>query len=140
MILNALIISLIVWFIKATTWKGHIFEKVDDFIQFLLTPRAWYELTVLEIDSSQIERKPRKIYMPIIGCNLCMTPWWGFAIYTLAHFEHIPGFEVYTFWRIVFTLFIAGGFSAILMVFGKLGTDIDRAQKSIDEINKNSYI
>lgn len=58
MIVNALTISLIVLFIHATTWEGHIFEGVKK----LIKPEG-------------------KLYKPIYGCPICMTPWWGSAMY-----------------------------------------------------------
>jgi hypothetical protein len=68
MIATALIISLIVLFLHATTWDGHIFEGIKKVI------------------------KPvGKIYKPIYGCPICMTPWWGSIIYLLffkVGFEH----------------------------------------------------
>lgn len=126
MIENAIILAVIVFFIKATTWKGHIFEQVDTFFQIVLTKDNWRS------GSGPNKKNPMKIYKPIIGCNLCMTPWWGFAIYTLGHYKHIPGFEVYEFWRIIFTLFIAGGFAAVLLLLNKL-------VQNIKELSENSY-
>lgn len=54
----ALIISLIVLFLHATTWKGMIFEKIKKII------------------------KPEgMLYKPIYGCPICMEIWWGSLIY-----------------------------------------------------------
>lgn len=58
--IHALIISLIVLFIHACTWEGMIFAKIKKFI------------------------KPEgMLYKPIYGCPICMTPYWGTAIYWL---------------------------------------------------------
>lgn len=60
MIAQALIISMIVLFIHATTWDGHIF--------------AWVKKVI----------KPEgKIYKPVYGCPICMTPWWGSLVFFL---------------------------------------------------------
>src|SRR5688572_13435545 len=57
---NSLVITAIVLFIHATTWDGMIFEKVKD----LIKPEGM-------------------LYKPIYGCPICMTPWYGTAIYWL---------------------------------------------------------
>lgn len=54
----SLIISLIVLFLHATTWKGMVFESVKN----LIKPEGM-------------------LYKPIYGCPICMTPWWGSLIY-----------------------------------------------------------
>lgn len=82
MIINAITISLIVLFIHATSWTGHIFEGIKKVI------------------------KPEgKLYKPIYGCPICMTPWWGSAIYWLLY-----GFGI-TDWLV--TIFTAAGFSVL---------------------------
>ena len=145
MILNALIIALMVYFIKATTWKGHIFEWVDDLFECILTPENYrrgkiFKGEFIPPDSDHCKRNGKGLYKPIIGCNMCMTPWWGFLIYSIAHWKNIPGFEVYAFWRIIFTLFIAGGFAAILLLLGKLVTKVEDAAKEIKNLNENYSI
>lgn len=60
MITTALIISLIVLFIHATTWEGQIFEGIKK----LIKPEGM-------------------IYKPIYGCPICMTPYYGSAVYWL---------------------------------------------------------
>ena len=57
----ALIIAFIVYFLKATTWKGMIF----------------YEL------AEKLEHWPEFIRKPLYECPVCMTPWWGIVIYFL---------------------------------------------------------
>lgn len=58
---NSLIIALLVLFIHATTWEGHIFEGVKK----IIPPDAG------------------DFYKPIYGCPICMTPWWGSVIYLI---------------------------------------------------------
>lgn len=58
--INALTISLIVLFLHACTWDGQIFAGIKNII------------------------KPEgRIYKPIYGCPICMTPWYGTLIYWL---------------------------------------------------------
>ena len=98
MIINALIISLMVYFIKASTWHGMIWEK----------PRVFLEKTL-----------PEKISKPLIGCPVCMTPWWGLPIYLIAYYTNITGFEDVRIQTIVYTLFTASGFSTLFLMFNK---------------------
>lgn len=118
LVINAFVISLIVLFIKATTWKGHVFEEVDKFFKSILTPDGHEE--------------PVKIYKPIIGCHMCMTPWHGLYLYFVLHFTNIQGFEDIRFQTILFTLLLAGGFAALYMVIMKI-------QENIQDINENFY-
>lgn len=62
MILQALTISLIVLFLHATTWDGHIFEGIKK----LIKPEG-------------------KFYKPIYGCPICMSPWHGTYLYWLLY-------------------------------------------------------
>ncbi len=64
MIENSLIIALIILFLHATTWDGHIFNGIRKLID-----------------------EDKKISKPIYNCPICMTPWWGTLIYGL--FFHI---------------------------------------------------
>lgn len=134
MIINALIIALIVFFIKATTWKGHIFEGIDIFLQQILTKDNWRRNA-----APPFKKEPMKIYKPLIGCNICMTPWWGFVIYTIAHYNLIPGFEPYTFWRVLLTLFIAGGISALFNLIGQLNAHIERTGNKLTKLIEDLY-
>lgn len=56
--MHGLYISLIILFLHATTWDGHIFEGIKK----IIPPKD-------------------KIYKAIYGCPICMTPWWGTLIY-----------------------------------------------------------
>lgn len=60
MMLNALSISLIVLFLHYTSWTGHIFSGIKK----LIKPEGKYG-----------------IYKAIYGCPVCMSPWYGTAIY-----------------------------------------------------------
>lgn len=60
MIEQAIIIALIVLFLHATTWDGHIFEGIRKLVD-----------------------EDSKISKPIYNCPICMTPWWGTLIYWL---------------------------------------------------------
>jgi len=82
MVINALIISLIVLFIHATTWDGHIFAGIKK----LIKPEG-------------------KLYKPVYGCPICMTPYYGTAIYWL-----IYGFGIAD-WTV--TVGAAAGFSVL---------------------------
>lgn len=96
---NSFIIAFMVYFVKVTSWKGHIFEKQG----------TWLEKNL-----------PEKLYKPLIGCPVCMTPYWGTIIYSLAHFLSVPGFEVYTLAVLVMTIFAAAGINSVILMFNKL--------------------
>lgn len=98
MLINAIILSLVVYFIKASTWHGMIFEK----------PHLWLE-----------KHLPEKLYKPTVGCPVCMTPWWGFILYMVAHFTDVVGFEDIRFQTIIFTLFTAAGISTVMLMLNK---------------------
>ena len=62
--LAAAMIAFIILFLHACTWEGMIFEDIKKYI------------------------KPEgKLYKPIYGCPICMTPWWGTIIYWI--FFHV---------------------------------------------------
>lgn len=90
--MEALIISLIVLFLHATTWDGMIFQKIKDVI------------------------KPEgMLYKPVYGCPICMTPWWG----TLIYFIFFADFGVGTWGAIsdwLITIGMAAGLSVIWVV------------------------
>ncbi len=56
--IEAIFISLMVLFIHATSWDGHIFEGIKK----IVPPKG-------------------KWYKALYGCPICMTPWWGSVIY-----------------------------------------------------------
>jgi hypothetical protein len=60
MIITSLQISLVILFMHATTWDGHIFEFV----------RNWID-------------EKKKISKPVYNCPICMTPWYGTLLYLL---------------------------------------------------------
>lgn len=85
MIVIALEISLIILFIHATTWDGHIFSFV----------RNWID-------------EKKKIAKPIYNCPICMTPWYGTALYlVLFKFSFLEWF---------LTIGVAAGFSVIYVL------------------------
>lgn len=93
MLQNAIIIAFIVQFLHACTWEGMIFNS--------LTERLW--------------TLPNWIKMPLYGCPICMTPWWGAFMlmavvvatgYPMAMHDVIEG---------VFTLFAAAGINAVFV-------------------------
>jgi amino acid transporter len=98
-VFNALAIAFIVYFIKVTSWKGHIFEKQG----------TWLE-----------QNLPEKLYKPLIGCPVCMTPYWGTIIYSVAHFLSVPGFEIYSWPVVIMTIFVAAGINSVILMFNKL--------------------
>lgn len=102
-VLVAFSLALMVYFIKASTWKGQIFEVVDRYLRRYI---------------------PEKLYKPLIGCNLCMTFWHSWYIYYIGHFTHVLGFEDIRAQQMLFTIFIACGFAALFMIFGKVQEDL----------------
>lgn len=59
----AFTISMIVLFLHATSWEGHIFEGIKK----IVPPKG-------------------KWYKALYGCPICMTPWWGSLVYFLFFF------------------------------------------------------
>ena len=98
MVETAFIIAFIVYFIKATTWKGMIF----------------YELT------EKLERWPEFVRKPLYECPVCMTPWWGIAIYFTGHYAGLPEFADISFQRLFFTVFTAAGINTIFLIINKI--------------------
>lgn len=109
---NAAIIALIVYFIKATTWPGMIFEKVG----------VWAEDTFGEYWNK-----------PILGCPVCMTPWWGTALYLFFHFTEVGGFEDIRAQVIAGTVLCSAGLNVIVLMLNK---EYDVAKKE-DKILEN---
>lgn len=112
MVHNLILISLVIYFIKATTWPGMIFEK----------PAAWIESKLGEYWSK-----------PIIGCPVCMTPWWGTALYLIGHFAWVPGFEILSFPTIIFTVFGAAGLSTVILMLNKEYDVAKKEDKILEE-------
>ncbi|MFN6944921.1 MAG: hypothetical protein ACK4ND_08215 [Cytophagaceae bacterium] len=94
----AFVIAFIVYFVKATTWKGMIFFGVKQ----------------------KLEGLPEFFKKPLFSCPVCMTPWWGAAIYLIAHYYNLTGFEELTLPRLIFTVFISSGINTIFLLFNKL--------------------
>ncbi len=98
MLESAFVIAFIVYFIKATTWKGMIF----------------YEIT------QKWESWPEFVRKPLYECPVCMTPWWGVVIYLVGHYTKLPEFSELTIQRVIFTLFTAAGINTIFLVLNKI--------------------
>ena len=98
MIQEALIIAFIVYFIKATTWKGMIFHEV----------------------CNKLEKWPEVIRKPLYECPVCMTPWWGVLIYLAGHFTGLPEFSLLSIQRVIFTVFTAAGINTIFLIINKI--------------------
>lgn len=109
---NALILMFIVYFIKSSTWPGMIWAKQHDYLE---------------------EHLPEKLYKPIIGCPVCMTPWWGLGLYMAAHFLSIRGFEDARAQSIVFTLFCAAGMSTVVLMLNKEYDVAKKEDKLLEE-------
>lgn len=116
MLANALVLALIVYFIKVTTWPGHIWQSVG----------YWAE-----------EKLPEKLYKPFIGCPVCMTPWWGTILYLIAHFTSIPGYADLRIQTIIFTIFTAAGINSIILMFNKVYDTEKKEEKILDKKLKN---
>lgn len=88
---NALIIALIILFLHATTWDGHIFEGIRKYIS-----------------------EDSKISKPIYNCPICMTPWWGTVIYWLFF---AGSYKVWSTWQDwLLTVGAASGFGVISVI------------------------
>ena len=117
MLTVALIIALIVYFIKATTWKGMIFHPVVEKLSGL----------------------PEKIRTPVFECPVCMTPWWGALIYTIGHYLDLREFAVFNAQRVIFTIFTAAGINTIFLMVNKIYDTLNTMEKEIPEaMEKNS--
>ena len=98
MLTSAFIIALIVYFIKATTWKGMIFYGVIEKLNGL----------------------PKKLKKPLFECPICMTPWWGIVIYLVGHYAGLEEFNELTFQRLIFTVFAAAGINTLFLILNKI--------------------
>lgn len=105
MLETAFIIAFIVYFVKATTWKGMIFHGIKHKLNFL----------------------PGYIKKPLYDCPVCMTPWWGAAIYLLGYFTDLSEFSELSVQRLIFTVFIASGINTIFLLVNKI---YDTSRKS----------
>ena len=98
MIETAFIIAFIVYFIKATTWKGMIFYTL----------------------SEKLESWPETIKKPLYECPICMTPWWGIIIYLVGHYVGMPEFSELTIQILLFTVFTAAGINTIFLIINRI--------------------
>ncbi|HEX6335026.1 MAG TPA: hypothetical protein VFZ78_12415 [Flavisolibacter sp.] len=88
-----------VYFIKSTTWKGMIFYPLAQRLRNAL---------------------PEKLRKPLFECPVCMTPWWGVAIYLAGHYTGLREFAELTPERVIFTVFTAAGINTILLIVNKM--------------------
>lgn len=98
MIEQAFIIAFIVYFLKATTWKGMIFYQPKEKLKWL----------------------PSFIRKPFFECPICMTPWWGIVVYLLAHFSDLPEFEELSLARLIFTVLVSSGINTVILLINKI--------------------
>jgi len=98
MVETAFIIAFIVYFIKATTWKGMIFHEL----------------------SEKLESWPEAVRKPLYECPICMTPWWGLIIYLIGHYSGLQEFDELSFPRVVFTILVASGINTIFLLINKI--------------------
>ncbi|HUQ97171.1 MAG TPA: hypothetical protein VM010_05870 [Chitinophagaceae bacterium] len=98
MLTSAFIIAFIVYFIKATTWKGMIFHGVIEKLNWL----------------------PKKLRKPLFECPICMTPWWGVAIYLVGYYSGLEEFNELSFRRLIFTVFAAAGINTLFLILNKI--------------------
>ncbi|MFO8147976.1 MAG: hypothetical protein ACQEWG_03650 [Bacteroidota bacterium] len=110
MLQQAFIIAFIVYFLKATTWKGMIFHKPKE----------------------KLENLPSYIRKPFFECPICMTPWWGIVVYLLAHYSGLPEFEKLSFARLIFTVLVSSGINTVILILNKIYdklSDVDQDLK-----------
>ena len=98
MLEQAFIIAFIVYFIKATTWRGMIFYRTKEKLQWL----------------------PSYLKKPIFECPICMTPWWGIIVYLTAHYSGLEEFKELTFARLFFTVLISSGINTVILIINKI--------------------
>lgn len=98
MLTSAFIIAFIVYFIKATTWKGMIFHGLTEKMEWL----------------------PKKLKKPLFECPICMTPWWGVVIYLIGHYAGLEEFAELSFRRLIFTVFAAAGINTLFLILNKI--------------------
>lgn len=90
MLTHAFIISFIVLFIHATTWKGMICDWVPELMKNM----------------------PTVIRKPLFACPVCMTPWWGTIIMIMMAVKGT--LVINSFSQLIHTLFAAAGITLVL--------------------------
>jgi hypothetical protein len=106
MLEQAAIIALIVYFIKASTWKGMILYNSKEKLNWL----------------------PSYIRKPFFECPVCMTPWWGIIVYITAHYSGIEEFEKLTVARLLFTVFVSAGINTVILLLNKIYDQINNIE------------
>ena len=93
MLVFILITALFCLFLHACTWEGMILERVAD------VTYNW----------------PAWIRKPLFDCPICMAPWWGIVVYTIAVLSgHLQQLSTP---MLVIALFAAGGLNVVLSSF-----------------------
>jgi hypothetical protein len=98
MLQQAFIIAFIVYFIKATTWKGMIFYRPKEKLKGL----------------------PSFIRKPVYECPICMTPWWGVVVYLAGYFSGLEEFGQLSFARVFFTVLVSSGINTVILLINKI--------------------
>lgn len=111
MLEQAFIIALIVYFLKATTWKGMIFYGPKE----------------------KLKNLPSFIRKPFFECPICMTPWWGTIVYLVAHFSGLPEFEELTAVRLIFTVLISSGINTVILLLNKIYDKINEVENDVNK-------
>ena len=102
MIELSILIAFAVLFIHTTTTEGHIFEDVANWLDTKL---------------------PDWIIKPLYGCPICMSFWYGSAMYILYH-----GFDKW----IILVVFCAAGINAALVNLNNTISDLRRDTQETD--------
>ncbi len=68
----------------------------------------------------RLEWLPKKLKKPLFECPVCMTPWWGVAIYLIGHFAGLEEFDELSFRRLIFTVFAAAGINTLFLILNKI--------------------
>ena len=107
MIETAITISLIVFFIHATSWEGHI----NDWVRKFIDPE-------------------HPISKPIYNCPICMTPWYGTIILLIMQHE-------YSLTQCILILGAASGFSVVLALINMIEDNLSELSNTLHQNNKN---
>lgn len=91
----AIVVAMIVLFIHvAFKWETHIFEPIGNWIE---------------------RNAPEWIEKPLIGCPICMCPWWGTVIMFVADRAGIAGVR-FDCLPVFLTVFVAGGINTFTVM------------------------
>lgn len=68
----------------------------------------------------KLEWLPKKLKKPLFECPICMTPWWGVAIYLIGHYAGLEEFAELSLRRLLFTVFAAAGINTLFLILNKI--------------------